>query len=363
MNSSLGILWQACPGGARILRVFGDSPCPALPVQIEGFPVVEIGPYCFAQNQRSQPADARFWSVDGRGPAAYLHPIAGDFVQGVTLPAGVRALHNAAFYNCRKLEWLCAGSALESVGSDLFTNCRVLDRFILDAAPDAPTGLKKLVAAVSADIGAVFAPGGAVQAKVFYPEYFEFLDENTSEEVSTEITEETEESIEEDVVWDDELRQLSDDDFGAVNEKVFDYDDPDYIKEGTLKVDYGPDTTGEKEAINVPQGTRFDQYTHSDTGGRYFAEEGADYDSLNLPDVEDKRTLSTYEVVEDGLEVDQSGIAYQPWQDKTGDNGSFQYNFPKMDEYGKRLYGEDGKPLYMSTEELLESGKIRKVEK
>ena len=109
MNSSLGILWQACPGGARILRVFGDSPCPALPVQIEGFPVVEIGPYCFAQNQRSQPADARFWSVDGRGPAAYPHPIAGDFVQGVTLPAGVRA----------------------------------------------------------------------VQAKVFYPEYFEFLDENT----------------------------------------------------------------------------------------------------------------------------------------------------------------------------------------
>lgn len=179
LNSSLGILWQACPGGARILRVFGDSPCPALPVQIEGFPVVEIGPYCFAQNQRSQPADARFWSVDGRGPAAYPHPIAGDFVQGVTLPAGVRALHNAAFYNCRKLEWLCAGSALESVGSDLFTNCRELDRFILDAAPDAPTGLKKLVAAVSADIGAVFAPGGAVQAKVFYPEYFEFLDENT----------------------------------------------------------------------------------------------------------------------------------------------------------------------------------------
>lgn len=179
LNSSLGILWQACPGGARILRVFGDSPCPALPVQIEGFPVVEIGPYCFAQNQRSQPADARFWSVDGRGPAAYPHPIAGDFVQGVALPAGVRALHNAAFYNCRKLEWLCAGSALESVGSDLFTNCRALDRFILDAAPDAPTGLKKLVAAVSADIGAVFAPGGAVQAKVFYPEYFEFLDENT----------------------------------------------------------------------------------------------------------------------------------------------------------------------------------------
>ena len=68
LNSSLGILWQACPGGARILRVFGDSPCPALPVQIEGFPVVEIGPYCFAQNQRSQPADARFGALTAAAP-------------------------------------------------------------------------------------------------------------------------------------------------------------------------------------------------------------------------------------------------------------------------------------------------------
>lgn len=179
MNSSLGILWQACPGGARILRVFGDTPCPTIPAAVDGTPVVEIGPYCFAQNQRTQPADARFWDAAGLGPAAYPHPIAGEFVQGVTLPAGVRALHNAAFYNCRKLEWLCTGPALESVGSDLFTNCRALDRFVLDAAPDAATGLKKLAAAVSADVGAVFAPSGTVQARLFFPEYFEFLDENT----------------------------------------------------------------------------------------------------------------------------------------------------------------------------------------
>ena len=88
MNSSLGILWQACPGGARILRVFGDSPCPALPVQIEEFPVVEIGPYCFAQNQRSQPADARFWSVDGRGPAAYPTPLRGILCRALPCPPG-----------------------------------------------------------------------------------------------------------------------------------------------------------------------------------------------------------------------------------------------------------------------------------
>ena len=55
MNSSLGILWQACPGGARILRVFGDSPCPALPVQIEEFPVVEIGPYSVSYTHLTLP--------------------------------------------------------------------------------------------------------------------------------------------------------------------------------------------------------------------------------------------------------------------------------------------------------------------
>ena len=84
LNSSLGILWQACPGGARILRVFGDSPCPALPVQIEGFPVVEIGPYCFAE--KPVRPGAQCTGTD-------THEITGNFVEEVTLPDTVRVLH------------------------------------------------------------------------------------------------------------------------------------------------------------------------------------------------------------------------------------------------------------------------------
>ena len=45
---------------------------------------------------------------------------------------------------------------------------------MLRAAPDAPTGLKKLLGAVSADV-TVELDG----ARLFYPEYSEFLDENT----------------------------------------------------------------------------------------------------------------------------------------------------------------------------------------
>ena len=48
MERQLGILWQECPGGARLLKVYGDTPCPALPERIGGLPLREIGPYCFA---------------------------------------------------------------------------------------------------------------------------------------------------------------------------------------------------------------------------------------------------------------------------------------------------------------------------
>ena len=50
----MAVVWQPCAGGARILRVLGDSPCPVLPDEIDGLPVTELGPYCFA-NRPVQP--------------------------------------------------------------------------------------------------------------------------------------------------------------------------------------------------------------------------------------------------------------------------------------------------------------------
>lgn len=176
MDNRLGFLWAPCPGGARLLRLFGDSPCPDLPPRIAGLPLVEVGPYCFAARERPAP-DARFWAAQG-GPEEFSHAICGDFVRRVTLPDPVRILHSAAFYNCRALEELCVGPGIESLGSDLFTNCR-LQRFVLRSTPHAATGLKKLLGAVTADIGVAFCPNGTVAALLFYPEYFEYLDENT----------------------------------------------------------------------------------------------------------------------------------------------------------------------------------------
>ena len=138
----MGLYWEPCPGGARLLRLLGDTPCPAVPGTIEGLPVAELGPYCFAD--RPVRPGARRTGDD-------THEITGNFVEEVTLPDTVRVLDSAAFYNCRQLQ-----------------------TFRLRAAADAPTGLKKLLGAVSADI-TVELDG----AQLFYPEYSEFLDENT----------------------------------------------------------------------------------------------------------------------------------------------------------------------------------------
>ena len=177
-STQLAFLWQPVPGGARLLRVYGDTPCPVVPDAIEGIPITELGPYCFSAREYPAVPEAR-----RSGPQAlFSHAAAGDFVERITLPGTVKVFHNAAFYNCRRLTELCLGpgapASLE-LGSDLFTNCRALERFILDAQPTAPTALKRLVGAVSADVGASFAPNGQETARVFFPEYFEYLDENT----------------------------------------------------------------------------------------------------------------------------------------------------------------------------------------
>ena len=161
----MGLYWEPCPGGARLLRLLGDTPCPAVPGTIEGLPVAELGPYCFAD--RPVRPGARRTGDD-------THEITGNFVEEVTLPDTVRVLDSAAFYNCRRLRRVTLGPGVEGFGSDLFTNCRQLQTFRLRAAADAPTSLKKLLGAVSADI-TVELDG----AQLFYPEYSEFLDENT----------------------------------------------------------------------------------------------------------------------------------------------------------------------------------------
>ena len=69
---------------------------PVVPDTVDGLPVVEIAPYCFADRAVIGGA---LWPAD----SADTHEVTGNFVQEVTLPDTVRVIDSAAFYNCRKL--------------------------------------------------------------------------------------------------------------------------------------------------------------------------------------------------------------------------------------------------------------------
>ena len=183
-------------GGAALVRAYGDNPVLTLPEALPGpggctLPLVQLGGYCFAETVRDQPRGEVLRCVRGGDgalrpvppesvPAEELHPAAGRFLEEVALPAALREIGNCAFYNCRALRRLTAGSGPLAVGSDVFLNCFDLAEVALYARPDAATGLPAIVNNISGNLRAVFQPAGPegkVCAAFRYPEYWEDIEE------------------------------------------------------------------------------------------------------------------------------------------------------------------------------------------
>ena len=168
----LSFVWEPKGEGISLLGVYGDTPSPVIPDRIDGRPVVEIGRYCFAPNGREPETACKTGTFDGG------RRIDGSFVESVRLPDGIKILDNAAFYNCRALHSLSIGKEIGAVGSDLFTNCWALENLVVRGKVDEGSGLKKLLAVISSDLTVYFGQDGEL-TRLFYPEYFESMDENT----------------------------------------------------------------------------------------------------------------------------------------------------------------------------------------
>lgn len=162
--------WQITGEGARLVRVYAHSPVLELPHEIQGRPLTQIGPYCFSPREPAPKGEVFTCCLGEEGP---LTPYAGNYPLRLTLPDTVELVDSAAFYNCRKLEELTVGPRLRQLGSDLFSNCFALRRLNIAALPDSPTGLRKLLGAISTDLEVRFQG-----AALYYPEYSEQIDEN-----------------------------------------------------------------------------------------------------------------------------------------------------------------------------------------
>ena len=135
---------------ARLIRVYGDEPCIAVPGEVPGpggekWTLTELGDYCFSEKLRNLPAaDALCrYEVGGDGAVTLtrafgraltgrrrydldfgdapeetdLHPVCGNFLEEAVLPDGLQVIGSCAFYNCRRLRRLSFGAADLTVGS------------------------------------------------------------------------------------------------------------------------------------------------------------------------------------------------------------------------------------------------------
>lgn len=163
-----------CRGGARLVRAYGDDPCPVLPESIDGLPLVELGDYCFADRQRDSalPPENSIRRVAINGGSAGENRLGGSFLHRLTLPDSLRSVGSCAFYNCRKLTEISLGGGIRTVGSDVFLNTFALTQLTLRAAPDRPTGLHTILTSILTDLRVVFQPEDTILAAAHYPEYW-----------------------------------------------------------------------------------------------------------------------------------------------------------------------------------------------
>lgn len=180
LTQQLDIIWEPAPDGARILRVYGEQPVLVLPSLIEGLPVTEIGPYCFSRSEPKLPKEAAHFHfpVNQTGTnGRLLSCLSGSAVEAIALPASITTLHNAAFYNCRNLHTLSVGTQIHSIGSDEFMNCIRLSKLLVRGSDTETTGPALLLERFAENLLVLFMPSDSVTAALFFPEYYEWLDE------------------------------------------------------------------------------------------------------------------------------------------------------------------------------------------
>ena len=140
-------------GTARLLGVEDMPGELVLPEKIEGLPLTEVGPYCFAKNK---------------------------YLKWVVLPDTVTKMERMAFYNCTEMESLEIGSNLMELGGDAFMNCHNLHSLKVRCGALESSGVRFVLRQISSDLTVHFLGKTAEDcAVVLFPDYYESYDEVT----------------------------------------------------------------------------------------------------------------------------------------------------------------------------------------
>ncbi len=174
------ILWEKTPlEGAKILRILSGLPIADLPDHITGYPVTELGNYCFAPECKLPNTYKTFYSDVSKKTVTEL---CGNYLQSVHLPDTLEIIGDYAFYNCRNLSDISCSSRLHSIGSDAFMNCHNLHQIFFRCTPTEKSCLRQILTQISWDTEVFFIGNSSLdnsskQAVLLYPEYYEAYDE------------------------------------------------------------------------------------------------------------------------------------------------------------------------------------------
>lgn len=122
-----------------------------LPDEIDGEPVVEIGPYAFANRA--------------------------DIIE-IRLPAGIREIGRYAFYRCRNLRKLILADKILDIGGGALTGCRGIREVEIYFQDGERSALKSILDEVCFEVHARLYMGEQV-ADVLFPEHYEEAVEDT----------------------------------------------------------------------------------------------------------------------------------------------------------------------------------------
>ena len=156
------IWYEETADGLMIRRLYGDNPEVVVPGEIDGKPVIGLGAYAFSEKRVT---------AGGMPEDDTICELAGDFIETVSLPDGLKSIGELCFYQCRNLREISFGAGPIEIGSDAFMNCRKLSTLHIRARADEPTALRSILNQRTQETDVWFS-----DAVVHFPEYQEKYD-------------------------------------------------------------------------------------------------------------------------------------------------------------------------------------------
>ena len=150
---------------ARLIRMYGEYGEVTVPEEEEGCRITEIGAYCFSEKPPQ--------GIEERTDTFSRRPLCGTFLEKVTIPDGVDALGDYAFYGCRNLRELTIGSDLRRIGNGAFMNCTNLKRLNIRGSVREKTGLRRILAQLREEILVSFIGPEKEEARILFPGFTE----------------------------------------------------------------------------------------------------------------------------------------------------------------------------------------------